>query len=135
MVAAVLAGVLVAPASPGAALRTKTFRTPSKNIACAYYPASITGKAVFRCDLFSGLKPKPARRCDVDWTGASMAPRGKAGPTCAGDTVYDPHAPVLAYGRSWSYGGVSCTSRATGLTCRNRDGHGFFLSRQSWRVF
>ncbi len=122
-------------AAPAPALSTKTFRTPSKNIACAFYPASITGRAVFRCDLLSGLKPRPTRHCDVDWTGASMGPRGKAGPTCAGDTVYDPHAPVLAYGRTWSYGGVSCTSRATGLTCRNRDRHGFFLSRQSWRVF
>jgi Family of unknown function (DUF6636) len=122
-------------AAPALALNAKTFRTPSKNIACAYYPVSITGRAVFRCDLLSGLKPRPARHCDVDWTGASMGPRGKAGPTCAGDTVYERRAPILAYGRTWSYGGISCTSRATGLTCRNRDGHGFFLSRQSWRVF
>jgi hypothetical protein len=131
---AVVAGVLVAPAT-AQALVTKTFRTPSKNIACAFYPASITGRAVFRCDLLSGLKPEPKRHCDVDWTGASMGPSGKAGPTCAGDTVYDRRAPVLGYGRTWSYGGVVCASRATGLTCRNRERHGFFLSRASWRVF
>jgi hypothetical protein len=130
-----VAAVLAAPAAGARSLSTKTFLTPSKNIACAYYPASITGRAVFRCDLMSGLHPRPARHCDVDWTGASMAPRGKAGPTCAGDTVYDRSAPVLAYGKSWFYGGITCASRATGLTCRNRDGHGFFLSRQSWRVF
>ena len=64
-----------------------------------------------------------------------MGLRGRAGPTCAGDTVYDPRAPVLAYGSTWSLAGLSCASRATGLTCRNRDGHGFFLSRASWRVF
>ena len=122
-------------AAPGLALNPKTFRTPSKNIACAYYPASITGRAVFRCDLLSGLKPRPTRHCDVDWTGASMGPRGKAGPTCAGDTVYNTRAPILAYGRTWSYGGVVCKSRTTGLTCHNRDAHGFFLSRASWRVF
>ena len=132
---AILAGVLAAPAAGIRPLTTKTFRTPSKNIACAFYPASITGRAVFRCDLLSGLKPKPKRHCDVDWTGASMGPRGKAGPTCAGDTVYDPRAPILAYGRTWSYGGIVCTSRTTGLTCRNGDTHGFFLSRDSWRVF
>jgi hypothetical protein len=126
--------VLAAPPTAGA-LVTKTFRTPSKNIACAFYPASITGRAVFRCDLRSGLKPKPTRHCDVDWTGASMGPRGKAGPTCAGDTVYDRSAPILAYGRTWSYGGIVCTSRMSGLTCGNRDRHGFFLSRASWRVF
>jgi hypothetical protein len=135
LVVLMVAALFTAPAAGAPTLTPKTFRTPSKNIACAYYPASITGRAVFRCDLFSGLKPKPARHCDVDWTGASMGPRGKAGPTCAGDTVYDPRAPVLAYGRSWSHGGIVCASRATGLTCRNRDRHGFFLSRQSWRVF
>jgi len=131
----VVSGVLAAPAAGAPSLTTKTFRTPSKNISCAYYPASATGRAVFRCDLFSGLHPKPARHCDVDWTGASMGPRGKAGPTCAGDTVYDAHAPTLAYGKTFSYGGITCTSRATGLTCHNRDRHGFFLSRLSWRVF
>jgi len=98
-------------------------------------PASITGRAVFRCDLLSGLRPKPARHCDVDWTGASMGPRGKAGPTCAGDTVYDRSAPILAYGRTWSYGGIVCTSRTSGLTCRNGDKHGFFLSRQKVKLF
>ena len=133
-VAITVLAVLVAPA-PAGALVTKTFRTPSKNIACAFYPASITGRAVFRCDLLSGLKPKPKQHCDVDWTGASMGPRGKAGPTCAGDTVYDRSAPILAYGRTWSYGGIVCTSRTSGLTCRNGDKHGFFLSRDSWRVF
>jgi hypothetical protein len=126
---------LVAAGTAAPALTTKTFHTPSKNIYCAYYPASITGKAVFRCDLLSGLHPRPTRHCDVDWTGASVGPRGKAGPQCAGDTVYDRRAPALAYGRTWTYGGITCVSRATGLTCRNRDGHGFFLARASWRVF
>ncbi|HEU5213867.1 MAG TPA: DUF6636 domain-containing protein [Gaiellaceae bacterium] len=138
LVVIVVSGMLAAPAAGGRrapSLTTKTFRTPSKNIACAYYPASSTGRAVFRCDLLSGLQPRPTRHCDVHWTGASMGPRGKAGPTCAGDTVYDRRAPTLAYGSTWSYGGITCTSRSTGLTCRNRDGHGFFLSRRSWRVF
>jgi len=43
-------------------------------------------------------------------------------------------ARVLDYGTTWSGGGVRCTSAATGLTCRNRSGHGFFLSRERWRV-
>jgi uncharacterized protein DUF6636 len=129
---AVLAAAAAAAASP---LHSKTFRTPSRNIGCAYYDASITGTAIFRCDLLSGLHPEPARRCEGDWTGASMSLRGRAGPTCAGDTVYDRRAPILAYGRVWSRAGLTCTSRMTGLTCRNRDGHGFFLARERWRVF
>ena len=42
---------------------------------------------------------------------------------------------VLGYGESWSLGGVSCSSDMNGLTCRNKDGHGFFLSRKSQSIF
>ena len=137
LIAAGCAAAVLLPAAATAAgpLHSKTFRTPSRNIACAYYEASITGTAVFRCDLLSGLHPEPTRPCDVDWTGASMGLRGRADPTCAGDTVYDRRAPILAYGRTWTRAGMSCASRMTGLRCRNRDGHGFFLSRARWRVF
>jgi hypothetical protein len=44
-------------------------------------------------------------------------------------------ADVLGYGQTWSGGGLRCTSALTGLTCRNKSGHGFFLSRESWRMF
>ena len=42
---------------------------------------------------------------------------------------------ILGYGESWSLGGVSCTSDRNGLTCRNKDGRGFFLSRKSQSIF
>ena len=42
-------------------------------------------------------------------------------------------AKVLGYGKTWSGGGIRCTSAETGLTCRNKSGHGFFLSREHWR--
>jgi hypothetical protein len=35
----------------------------------------------------------------------------------------------LRYGAKWSRGGFTCTSKQIGLRCRNRGGHGFFLSR------
>jgi len=38
-------------------------------------------------------------------------------------------------GFSWTWHGFRCTSRRTGLTCKNLSGHGFVLSRQSQRVF
>jgi hypothetical protein len=44
-------------------------------------------------------------------------------------------ARVLAYGKTWAGEGLRCTSAEIGLTCRNRDGHGFFLSRERWRAF
>ena len=34
-----------------------------------------------------------------------------------------------------SWRGILCRSETTGLTCTNRAGHDFFLSRQSQRVF
>jgi hypothetical protein len=47
----------------------------------------------------------------------------------AGDTAVDKRAKVLRYGSKWSRGGFTCASRRTGLRCRNRSGHGWFLSR------
>jgi hypothetical protein len=32
-------------------------------------------------------------------------------------------------------GGFRCTSAAVGLTCKNASAHGFFLSRERWRIF
>jgi len=41
----------------------------------------------------------------------------------------------LAYGKSWRAGTFTCTSQVTGVTCRNRHGHGLFISRRTWRVW
>ncbi len=47
------------------------------------------------------------------------------------DTVRDPHAKVLHYGKSMRFGRIKCTSRRTGMTCRStRSGHGFRVSIQ-----
>jgi hypothetical protein len=43
--------------------------------------------------------------------------------------------PILGYGRTWRRGGFACASRRTGVTCRNRAGHGFVLARERWRSF
>jgi len=43
--------------------------------------------------------------------------------------------PRLPYGHTWRWHRFRCTSETTGLTCRNPQGHGFFLSRESQRVF
>lgn len=85
-----------------------------------------------RCDIRSGLKPKPARprNCDLDWGDSyAMGAIGPAYVTCHGDTAIDPHAHVLRYGSTWRKAGFVCTLRRVGLRCRNRSRHGFFLSR------
>jgi hypothetical protein len=55
---------------------------------------------------------------------------------CAGDTVLDPAARVLAYNTVTAVSVFRCQSATDGMTCTNtRTGHGFFLSIQSYRTF
>ena len=124
----VAAFVLAAPAQAV----VSQFRTPSSNIGCAFSSEPGRVGPYLRCDILSGLKPKPPRPkgCHLDWTfGFQMRWKGRATGVCAGDTTVDRRAKVLRYGSTWSRSGLSCTSRRTGLHCHNRSGHGFLLSR------
>lgn len=114
------------------------FKTPSGNIGCGY--SKFSGEtASIRCEIVSGIRPLPPRpaRCgEGDWGRAiGMEPRGRPHRYCITDTVMDPRAHVLAYGRTWRGGGFTCVSRASGLTCTNRDGHGWLISRALTRLF
>jgi hypothetical protein len=113
------------------------FRMPSRNIGCLFEPPipGSGGKGVLRCDILSGLKPEPRRRCELDWTGVAVNAIGRASPTCAGDTAFDRRTPILRYGTTWRRAGIVCRSRRTGLRCTNGRGHGFVLARERWRVF
>ena len=140
---AAVALALTLPAVAGAATYG-SFKTPSRNIVCGW-TIDDYGVASMECGVKSGLKPPPKRiRCqagDPNDKRVSLRSRGPAVPVlCAGDPgpllpQIERKARVLAYGTRTGFGGITCTSRATGLTCRNRDRHGFFLSRQSWRTF
>jgi hypothetical protein len=124
----VVAFVLAAPAQAV----VSQFRTPSSNIGCAFSSEPGRVGPYLRCDILSGLKPKPRRPkgCTLDWTfGFELNRTGRARTVCAGDTAVNRHAKVLRYGHKWSASGFSCTSRRTGLRCKNRSGHGFSLSR------
>jgi hypothetical protein len=107
------------------------FHLPSGNIGCVYAAQG----ASLRCDILSGLRPEPRGRCELDWTGLTLGASGRAHPQCAGDTAVDRRSRILGYGRTWRRNGIVCRSATTGLTCRNRSGRGFFLSRARWRVF
>ena len=118
------------------------FSTPSKNIGCQYARFDAQGNtpafpATLRCDIRTGLRPKPAkpRGCNLDWGDSlEMRKRSRVTVTCHGDTALgDRH--VLGYGKTWRHDGFTCVSRMSGLTCRNLAGHGFFLSRQRSRIF
>jgi hypothetical protein len=122
-------------ASGGTAASTlPEIRTPSGNIGC-YYSAKEQGlPAYLRCDIRTGLKPKPARppKCvNLNWGDSYELPTfGRAVITCHGDTAIDPRAPVLRYGKTWTIGDFKCSSKIVGLRCNTLSGHGFFLSKQ-----
>ena len=126
-------------AAPAAGAGLSQFVLPSRNIGCVYVsPDRYTKGYSLRCDILSGLRPEPARAaaaCELDLTGLGLSPTGRAGVTCAGDTAVDRRSRVLAYGSRWRGGPFTCTSRIAGLTCTSRTGHGFFLSRERWRVW
>jgi hypothetical protein len=113
--------VLLLPASAEAGI--KTFRSPSGQLGCMYYndpdvPASV------RCEWRGGND----RAVVVERTGNGKRIR-------ITDTVMDPGARVLPYGATRRYGPIRCTSRRSGITCRNRARHGFTVSVQARKVF
>ena len=120
-----VAATLLVAAPVADAASSPFFRTPSKNIYCAYFGS-------LRCDIRSGLKPTPAKPagCEFDWGQTYVLGRtARARIGCVSDSVFDPNAAALAYGRTWRRGGISCASRRSGLRCTNRSGHGFLMSR------
>jgi hypothetical protein len=133
------------PSAPGK-FKYGYFRTPSGNIHCDWGYGGA-GRPWVRCGIESGLKPPPPSRgpgCHQrPWY--SMHPTGPSelGPSiCPGENEGDPgpftagpRAKLLPYGKSWSAVGMRCTSAFEGLTCRNKSGHGWFLSRAGSRRF
>jgi hypothetical protein len=126
---AVVAVLVVIAAPARAEPASYFFRTPSKNIYCAWLSAS----PVLRCDILSGVRPLPPKppSCDFDWgAGFDLRRTGRARILCVSDSVVTSAAKVLRYGQTWRRGGFTCISRTVGLRCRNSSSHGFFLSRQ-----
>jgi Family of unknown function (DUF6636) len=117
----VLVFALLAPAGAQAAYRD--FKSPSGQLACAFYSDAETPRFV---------------RCE--WTGVNdravtLGETGKGKRVKVTDTVRNTRAKVLAYGKSTNFGPLRCTSRRSGMTCRNHGGHGFTISTEKQRVF
>jgi hypothetical protein len=109
------------------------FRMPSNNIFCAYIVSSSPHVKYLRCDIMSGLKPKPSSNGCVEGSrgfSVDIKVTGRATYECSSDTVFNKRAHLLAYGKTWRRGGFACYSKMSGLRCTNTSGHGFFLSRQ-----
>lgn len=108
--------------------------SPSSNIGCAAAPVSV------RCDIIERdwePPPPPGEPCSLDYgNGIAVGESGPATFTCAGDTVFDPRAPVLEYGEYVDLYGYRCTSSEQAMTCENLEtGNGFELSRERGEPF
>ncbi|GGJ25341.1 DUF6636 domain-containing protein [Deinococcus roseus] len=108
------------------------FQTPSGNIHCMLFDSEL------RCDLgtiTARVPPRP-KDCELDWGNAfGMSLKGKAQRICHGDTVMNPNYPVLQYGKTWKKAGFVCTSLSSGLSCTNKDKHGWVLSKGRQVIF
>ena len=111
-------------------------RTPSGNISCFYVP----GGSSLLCDIKQASYLKQVQnqcmaRDGLDWHGFTLNAR-KGDIVCSGGILYNsnknyPTYQTLAYGKTWKFSAYTCTSRATGLTCVNRTGHGFLFRAQA----
>lgn len=121
-----------------------TFQSPSGNIGCAMVSAD-DDPAYVRCDIgdVTWSVPRPGD-CDLDWGGGengvgvlSVAVDGEAAPVCAGDTIRDQDAQVVAYGQAiWLGEELVCRSAETGMRCESlRSGNGFEVSRGELDIF
>jgi hypothetical protein len=147
--AIVVAGVVIVAALSSASLaasatRLPGFRSPSKNIRCLYVPGGpgMMLCSIGRADYASELQARCIRPdgSGVDWHGFTLTTTGKGRVNCSGGIQYNPGTQrpryvTLPYGKTWRHGVFTCTSRTAGVTCRNRSGHGLFISRQSYRVW
>lgn len=108
------------------------FQSPTRNIGCSLDATNA------RCDIRKRdwSPPKKPANCELDWgQGLDIGRTGSRGRFfCAGDTALGA-GKALAYGKSITRGGITCTSRKSGMTCKNARGHGFRISRGSYRTF
>jgi len=128
-----------APSAPSAAASIVVtdvdevfFQTPSKNIICDLSPSAV------RCDIVHKSWSPPAKpsSCELDWGNGMHITAGKAGITCAGDTLIGTASETLGYGQADRSGSVLCTSESSGLTCKDeKTGRGFTLAVSRYSLF
>ena len=111
------------------------FRTPSGNIYCnggldgAHVDCVIVNRE--KGSAPAGISCPAGRSFAV-----SLDERGRARGDCGRASVklstYSDIADFVLTGR---FGKITCLSERTGFSCQNADGHGFFLSRRSQKIY
>ena len=89
-----------------------------------------------RCDLaHADWHVATPANCHLAYGDSVFMDKAKARLTCHGDTVFGaPHQVTLAYGQSARFHDILCTSQTTGVTCTDAAGHGFTVSRETYKV-
>lgn len=114
-----------------------TFETPSENIQCVVGHGPTSSDIECRIIERYGAPalPRPAS-CASDWGHSFlMFDTGPVQMLCQPLSRDRGGFERAEYGVTGEFGGFVCHSSQKGLDCRNRDGHGFFLSRAIQRVF
>ena len=111
------------------------FMTPSGNIFCngAVESSEISCTIVDR--MGPPAQPRPAS-CAATWGHTfRLSAMGQAALLCTNAPRRVNYTDVAPYGATGQFGDITCQSENTGLTCRNREGRGFFLSRSRQELF
>ena len=141
--------VLISAGSPAAVSLQESIQTPSKNIKCLYSDEDNEFGFAVVCKILevsrkSYNRPNSLNCRSSDWGYVfSLKARGNAQIECKTDIIYweiaesELRYSVLNYGTSKTFvrSGITCISESAGLTCRNRSGNGFFISRSKQRIF
>jgi hypothetical protein len=131
-----LVALALGAGTANAAGKNGFFKTQDGSIYCGWgYGGGTSGFVV--CGLKKGfLKPKPKNNCKhIDYVGnrIGFTDKGKAKiEPCAGDAgpFANPKATkVLAAGKTWKGGGMSCTTTTSTVTCKNKVKHGFTMTK------
>jgi hypothetical protein len=107
------------------------FQTPSANMTCTLNRQYVD---------FKNKKTIDTLRCERNapqYVGYDLVPTGIPKVVDDPGDVGMPWMtdPTLPYGTWWSNGSIACLSEEKGLTCKNKDGHGFFLSKTQAKTF
>ena len=109
------------------------FSSPSGNILCALSAAQ--GAACF-LGIDRQTHTTPPAGCRDDWgAGFAVGPDGRGNLLCYTDLFVGAPDFVLPYGAEIAVGGTRCQSSRAGMTCLNRDGGGFAISRMRQTLF
>lgn len=115
-----------------------TFETPSENIQCSV-GEDFDVLSDISCTIIERhgqpAAPRPVD-CELDWGHSFyMKETGSVEMLCEKLSRDKGGFDRAEYGVTGEFGGFVCHSSRKGLECRNRDGHGFFLSRARQTIF